>query len=168
MLSMRDLSRVYRTDTIETTALDNIDLDIEEGEAERLIPVLRQGPGHVDPLHHLQTQPLGGDNVTRGYFDRAALNDPATEILACAERLVGARRARRAGRVHRVARRVLVVLLAVLRVQCELRQPERNAGLDFESSSSRAGAGSSTSRSRGASRDRNCASDGAHSTRSSK
>ncbi|MBA3675889.1 MAG: ABC transporter ATP-binding protein [Sphingosinicella sp.] len=32
MLSMRDLSRVYRTDSIETTALDRIDLDIEDGE----------------------------------------------------------------------------------------------------------------------------------------
>ena len=32
MLSMRDLSRVYRTDTVETTALDGIDLDIADGE----------------------------------------------------------------------------------------------------------------------------------------
>ena len=32
MLSMRELSRVYRTDTIETTALDSIDLDIADGE----------------------------------------------------------------------------------------------------------------------------------------
>jgi putative ABC transport system ATP-binding protein len=32
MLSMRDLARVYRTDTIETTALDGIDLDIADGE----------------------------------------------------------------------------------------------------------------------------------------
>ena len=32
MLSMRDLSRVYRTDMVETTALDSIDLDIHEGE----------------------------------------------------------------------------------------------------------------------------------------
>jgi putative ABC transport system ATP-binding protein len=32
MLSMRELSRVYRTDTVETTALDGIDIDIEEGE----------------------------------------------------------------------------------------------------------------------------------------
>ena len=32
MLSMRALSRVYRTDTVETTALDGIDLDIAEGE----------------------------------------------------------------------------------------------------------------------------------------
>jgi putative ABC transport system ATP-binding protein len=32
MLSMRELSRVYRTDTIETTALDSIDLDIAQGE----------------------------------------------------------------------------------------------------------------------------------------
>jgi putative ABC transport system ATP-binding protein len=32
MLSMRDLTRVYRTDTVETTALDGINLDIEDGE----------------------------------------------------------------------------------------------------------------------------------------
>jgi putative ABC transport system ATP-binding protein len=32
MLSMRDLSRVYRADTIETTALNGIDLEIAEGE----------------------------------------------------------------------------------------------------------------------------------------
>ena len=32
MLSMRELSRVYRTDMVETTALDSIDLDIAEGE----------------------------------------------------------------------------------------------------------------------------------------
>jgi putative ABC transport system ATP-binding protein len=32
MLSMRELSRVYRTDTVETTALDRIDLDIAKGE----------------------------------------------------------------------------------------------------------------------------------------
>ncbi len=32
MLSMRGLSRVYRTDTIETTALDGIMLDVADGE----------------------------------------------------------------------------------------------------------------------------------------
>jgi putative ABC transport system ATP-binding protein len=32
MLSMRELSRVYRTDTVETTALDRVDLDIADGE----------------------------------------------------------------------------------------------------------------------------------------
>ena len=32
MLSMRDLSRVYRTDTVETTALDGIYLDVADGE----------------------------------------------------------------------------------------------------------------------------------------
>ena len=32
MLEMRALSRTYRTDTIETTALDAIDLDINDGE----------------------------------------------------------------------------------------------------------------------------------------
>ena len=32
MLSMTDLSRVYRTDTVETCALDGIDLAIREGE----------------------------------------------------------------------------------------------------------------------------------------
>jgi putative ABC transport system ATP-binding protein len=32
MLRMRDLSRVYRTETVETCALDGVDLDIEAGE----------------------------------------------------------------------------------------------------------------------------------------
>ena len=32
MLTMRDLAKVYRTDTVETAALDGIDLDIAEGE----------------------------------------------------------------------------------------------------------------------------------------
>jgi len=32
MLTLRNLSRVYRTDTVETTALDGIDLDILAGE----------------------------------------------------------------------------------------------------------------------------------------
>ena len=32
MLSMRDVSRVYRTDTVETTALDGIYLDVADGE----------------------------------------------------------------------------------------------------------------------------------------
>ena len=32
MRNMRDLSRVYRTDTVETTALDGVNLDIEDGE----------------------------------------------------------------------------------------------------------------------------------------
>ena len=32
MLSLKGLSRVYRTDMVETTALDSIDLDIHEGE----------------------------------------------------------------------------------------------------------------------------------------
>lgn len=32
MLTMRDLSKVYRADTVQTTALDAIDLDIAEGE----------------------------------------------------------------------------------------------------------------------------------------
>ena len=32
MLSMRNLNKVYRTDEVETTALDSIDLDIADGE----------------------------------------------------------------------------------------------------------------------------------------
>jgi putative ABC transport system ATP-binding protein len=32
MLTMRDLAKVYRTETVETAALDGIDLDIAEGE----------------------------------------------------------------------------------------------------------------------------------------
>jgi putative ABC transport system ATP-binding protein len=32
MLSLRNINRVYRTDEVETTALDNISLDVEQGE----------------------------------------------------------------------------------------------------------------------------------------
>ncbi|MGQ4143851.1 ATP-binding cassette domain-containing protein, partial [Escherichia coli] len=32
MLQMRELSKVYRTDTVQTTALDAIGLDIAQGE----------------------------------------------------------------------------------------------------------------------------------------
>jgi putative ABC transport system ATP-binding protein len=32
MLSMRELTRVYRTDTVETTALDGVNIEIAEGE----------------------------------------------------------------------------------------------------------------------------------------
>src|SRR3954471_4698260 len=32
MLNMREVSRVYRTDTVETTALDGIFLDVADGE----------------------------------------------------------------------------------------------------------------------------------------
>jgi putative ABC transport system ATP-binding protein len=32
MLSLRDVSRIYRTDTVETTALDSIYLDVADGE----------------------------------------------------------------------------------------------------------------------------------------
>ena len=32
MLSLSDVSRVYRTETVETLALDNVDLDVAEGE----------------------------------------------------------------------------------------------------------------------------------------
>ena len=32
MLSMRELSRVYRTETVETSALDSVDLEMHAGE----------------------------------------------------------------------------------------------------------------------------------------
>ena len=35
MLSMREVSRVYRTDTVETTALDGIFLDVADGSSSR-------------------------------------------------------------------------------------------------------------------------------------
>ena len=47
MLTMRELSKVYRTDTVQTTALDAIDLDIAEGEFVAIMGPSEIGRAHV-------------------------------------------------------------------------------------------------------------------------
>ena len=66
MLSMRDLTRVYRTDTVETTALDRIDLDIADGE---FVAIMGPSGSGKSTLMHLLAgldRPTSGSVVLDG------------------------------------------------------------------------------------------------------
>jgi putative ABC transport system ATP-binding protein len=60
MLQMRALSRVYRTDTVETTALDAIDLDIADGEFVAIMGPSGCGKSTLLNLMGMLDSPSGG------------------------------------------------------------------------------------------------------------
>ncbi|AGH49799.1 MULTISPECIES: ABC transporter ATP-binding protein [Sphingomonadales] len=60
MLSLRNLSRAYRTDTVETTALDAIDLDILEGEFLAIMGPSGCGKSTLLNILGLLDSPTGG------------------------------------------------------------------------------------------------------------
>jgi putative ABC transport system ATP-binding protein len=66
MLSMRELSRVYRTDTVETTALDAIDLDIAEGEFVAIMGPSGCGKSTLLNLMGMLDSPTSGSYVFDG------------------------------------------------------------------------------------------------------
>ena len=66
MLSMRDLSRVYRTDTIETTALDGVDLDIAEGEFVAIMGPSGCGKSTLLNVIGMLDSPTSGSYVFNG------------------------------------------------------------------------------------------------------
>jgi putative ABC transport system ATP-binding protein len=66
MLSMRELSRVYRTDTVETTALDRIDLDIAEGEFVAIMGPSGCGKSTLLNVVGMLDSPTGGSYVFDG------------------------------------------------------------------------------------------------------
>jgi putative ABC transport system ATP-binding protein len=66
MLHMRALSRVYRTDTVETTALDAIDLDIREGEFVAIMGPSGCGKSTLLNLVGMLDSPSGGSYVFNG------------------------------------------------------------------------------------------------------
>ena len=66
MLSMRELSRVYRTDTIETTALDRIDLDIADGEFVAIMGPSGCGKSTLLNVIGMLDSPSGGSYVFDG------------------------------------------------------------------------------------------------------
>ncbi|HVI98211.1 MAG TPA: ABC transporter ATP-binding protein [Sphingomonas sp.] len=66
MLSMRELSRVYRTDTVETTALDAIDLDIAEGEFVAIMGPSGCGKSTLLNLMGMLDSPSSGSYVFDG------------------------------------------------------------------------------------------------------
>ena len=66
MLHMRALSQVYRTDTIETTALDAIDLDIEPGEFVAVMGPSGCGKSTLLNLMGMLDSPTSGSYVFNG------------------------------------------------------------------------------------------------------
>ncbi|MCM8731287.1 ABC transporter ATP-binding protein [Hephaestia sp. GCM10023244] len=66
MLSMRALSRVYRADTVETTALDAIDLDIAEGEFVAIMGPSGCGKSTLLNLMGMLDSPSSGSYVFDG------------------------------------------------------------------------------------------------------
>jgi putative ABC transport system ATP-binding protein len=66
MLHMHALSRVYRTDTVETSALDEIDLDIEEGEFVAIMGPSGCGKSTLLNLMGMLDSPTSGSYVFAG------------------------------------------------------------------------------------------------------
>src|SRR5688572_4781481 len=66
MLSMRDLSRVYRTDTVETTALDGIFLDVATGEFVAVMGPSGCGKSTLLNVMGMLDSPTSGSYVFNG------------------------------------------------------------------------------------------------------
>ena len=66
MLSMRELSRIYRTDTVETTALDRIDLDIADGEFVAIMGPSGCGKSTLLNVIGMLDSPTSGSYVFNG------------------------------------------------------------------------------------------------------
>jgi putative ABC transport system ATP-binding protein len=66
MLQMRSLSRVYRTDTVETTALDSIDLDIDKGEFVAIMGPSGCGKSTLPNLIGMLDSPSSGSYIFNG------------------------------------------------------------------------------------------------------
>ena len=79
MFQMRQLSRVYRTDTVETTALDAIDLDVAEGEFVAIMGPSGCGKSTLLNLIGMLDSPSSGSYVFAGQevagFSEAKLAD---------------------------------------------------------------------------------------------
>ena len=66
MLSMHDLSRVYRTDTVETCALDGVDLDIQPGEFVAIMGPSGCGKSTLLNVIGMLDSPTSGSYVFNG------------------------------------------------------------------------------------------------------
>jgi putative ABC transport system ATP-binding protein len=66
MLQMRELSRVYRTDTVETSALDAVDLDIADGEFVAIMGPSGCGKSTLLNLMGMLDSPSSGSYVFNG------------------------------------------------------------------------------------------------------
>ena len=66
MLTMRDLAKVYRTDTVETAALDGIDLDIADGEFVAIMGPSGCGKSTLLNVIGMLDSPTSGSYVFNG------------------------------------------------------------------------------------------------------
>jgi len=66
MLSMHDLTRVYRTDTVETTALDGINLEIADGEFVAVMGPSGCGKSTLLNVVGMLDSPSGGSYLFNG------------------------------------------------------------------------------------------------------
>src|SRR3954463_13495372 len=66
MLNMREVSRVYRTDTVETTALDGIILDVADGEFVAIMGPSGCGKSTLLNVIGMLDSPTSGSYVFNG------------------------------------------------------------------------------------------------------
>ena len=66
MLSMREVARVYRTDTVETTALDGIFLDVADGEFVAIMGPSGCGKSTLLNVIGMLDSPTSGSYVFNG------------------------------------------------------------------------------------------------------
>jgi putative ABC transport system ATP-binding protein len=86
MLHMRQISRVYRTESVETTALDAIDLDIHEGEFVAVMGPSGCGKSTLLNLVGMLDSPSSGSYVFNG-TEVAGLSE--TSLAAVRKRSIG-------------------------------------------------------------------------------
>jgi putative ABC transport system ATP-binding protein len=66
MLSLRNLSKAYRTDEVETTALDSIDLDIADGEFVAIMGPSGCGKSTLLNIIGMLDSPTSGEYIFKG------------------------------------------------------------------------------------------------------
>ena len=86
MLSMTELSRVYRTDTIETCALDGIDLEIREGEFVAIMGPSGCGKSTLLNVIGMLDSPSSGSYVFNGV---EVGNKPEAELAGIRKQNIG-------------------------------------------------------------------------------
>ena len=86
MLSMRNLSKVYRTDEVETTAIDAVDLDIQPGEFVAIMGPSGCGKSTLLNIIGMLDSPTSGSYV---FQDRDVAGLPETQLASVRKQHIG-------------------------------------------------------------------------------